>query len=85
MTTSWNNISIKQLRAEGAFLIDASKKDGKIATIKIKSEKGGTTSIKLPASQTTKKMVGKITILNEKEGMLTLRFEPGAELILTSN
>ena len=82
---SWKNISFKQLRAEGAFLIDASKKEGKIATIKIKSEKGGTTSIKLPASQTTKKMVGKITILNEKEGMLTLRFEPGAELILTSN
>jgi alpha-L-fucosidase 2 len=82
---SWKNISFKQLRAEGAFLIDASKKDGKIATIKIKSEKEGTTSIKLPASQTTKKMVGKITILNEKEGMLTLRFEPGAELILTSN
>ena len=82
---SWKNISFKQLRAEGAFLIDASKKEGKIATIKIKSEKGGTTSIKLPASQITKKMVGKITILNEKEGMLTLRFEPGAELILTSN
>ena len=83
--TSWKNISFKQLRAEGAFLIDASKKEGKIATIKIKSEKGGTTSIKLPASQTTKKMVGKITILNEKDGMLTARFEPGAELILTSN
>ena len=82
---SWKNISFKQLRAEGAFLIDASKKEGTIATIKIKSEKGGTTSIKLPASQITKKMVGKITILNEKEGMLTLRFEPGAELILTSN
>ena len=82
---SWKNISFKQLRAEGAFLVDASKKEGKIATIKIKSEKGGTTSIKLPASQITKKMVGKITILNEKEGMLTLRFEPGAELILTSN
>lgn len=82
---SWKNISFKQLRAEGAFLVDASKKEGKITTIKIKSEKGGTTSIKLPASQTTKKMVGKITVLNEKKGMITARFEPGAELILTSN
>lgn len=83
--TSWKNISFKQLRAEGAFLVDASKKEGEIVTIKIKSEKGGTTSIKLPASQTTKKMVGKITILNEKEGMITARFEPGSELILTLN
>ena len=82
---SWKNISFKQLRAEGAFLIDATKKEGKIITIKIKSEKGGTTSIMMPASQTTKKMVGKITVMNEKEGMLTARFEPGAELILTSN
>lgn len=82
---SWKNISFKQLRAEGAFLVDASKKEGKIITIKIKSEKGGTTRIKLPAYQTTKRMVGKITVLNEKEGMLTARFEPGAELILTSN
>jgi hypothetical protein len=83
--SSWKNISFRQLRAEGAFLIDASKKEGKIVTIKIKSEKGGTTSIKLPASQTTKKMVGKITILKEKDGMLTAKFEPGAELMLTSN
>lgn len=82
---SWKNISFKQLRAEGAFLVDASKKEGKITTIKIKSEKGGTTRIKLPDSQTTKRMVGKITVLNEKEGILTAKFEPGAELILTSN
>jgi alpha-L-fucosidase 2 len=82
---SWKNISFKQLRAEGAFLVDATKKEGKITTIKIKSEKGGTTRIKLPASQTTKKIVGKIIVLNEKDGMLTARFQPGAELILTLN
>ena len=37
----WKNVSFKNLRAEGAFLVSAEKKDGKIASIRIYSEKGG--------------------------------------------
>jgi len=38
---TWNNVSFENLRAEGAFLISAAKKNGLTSYIKIKSEKGG--------------------------------------------
>ena len=45
---AWKDISFQQLRAEGAFLVDAKKENGKISKIKIVSEKGGKTKLKLP-------------------------------------
>jgi alpha-L-fucosidase 2 len=45
---SWKNVSFKNLRTEGAFLVSAEKKEGKIASVSIKSEKGGFFSIKNP-------------------------------------
>jgi alpha-L-fucosidase 2 len=38
--TPWSDASFNNLRAEGAFLISAEKKDGKIVHVKIYSEKG---------------------------------------------
>lgn len=46
---SWKEVSFQQLRAEGAFLVSAKKEKGKICEIKILSEKGGKTKLKLPA------------------------------------
>ena len=45
---SWKDVSFNTLRTEGAFLVSAKKVNGVIATIKIKSEAGGTLSVKLP-------------------------------------
>ncbi len=45
---SWNDASFKQLRTEGAFLISAEKKNGKVTHIKIQSEKGGTIKLDNP-------------------------------------
>lgn len=45
---SWKDISFEQLRAEGAFLVSAKKVNGEIQTIRITSEKGGSTRLKLP-------------------------------------
>jgi alpha-L-fucosidase 2 len=42
----WKNISFQNLRAEGAFLVTASKKNGNTASIKVKSEKGGKCIVK---------------------------------------
>lgn len=39
--TSWNNASFIDFRCEGAFLVSASRENGKTTTIQIKSEKGG--------------------------------------------
>jgi len=45
---TWNNVSFKTLRAEGAFLISAKKENGPVESITIKAEKGGMLRLKLP-------------------------------------
>jgi hypothetical protein len=45
---AWKNVSFTTLRAEGAFLVSAKKINGKVSEIKIVSEKGGVTKLKLP-------------------------------------
>jgi alpha-L-fucosidase 2 len=45
---AWKDVSFTTLRAEGAFLVSASKKDGIIREVKIVAEQGGVTKIKLP-------------------------------------
>ena len=37
---SWKDVSFKDLRARGAFLVSASRKDGKTESVRILSEKG---------------------------------------------
>jgi len=46
--STWNECSFKDLRAEGAFLISASYKDGMVIRMEILSENGGMLNIKLP-------------------------------------
>ena len=38
---SWKDVSFEDLRAQGAFLVSAEKKDGQIISVRIHSEKGG--------------------------------------------
>jgi len=45
---SWRNIGFRGLRAEGAFVVSATLKDGKLATIQIRSEKGGKLRLQNP-------------------------------------
>jgi len=45
---TWDNVSFKNLRTEGAFLVSADKKKGKTISVSIQSEKGGLFSIQNP-------------------------------------
>ena len=45
---SWKDLSFNNLRAEGAFLVSAVKKDGEVQRIEIVSEKGGTFKMRNP-------------------------------------
>lgn len=45
---AWKNVSFSNLRAEGAFLIDAERKDGEIVKVKVRSEKNNTLKLRLP-------------------------------------
>lgn len=58
---SWKNVSFKNLRAMGAFLVSATRTNGKITTLKIFSEKGEPLTILSPVD-------GKIKKYNTKPG-----------------
>ena len=47
----WKDISFKTLRAEGAFLVSAERKDGLTNSVTIISEKGGTCRLENPFGQ----------------------------------
>lgn len=44
----WNDLDFENLRAQGAFLVSASRKNGSIRRVRIYSEKGGETTLMLP-------------------------------------
>ena len=80
--SSWKNISFNSLRAEGAFLVNASMENGIVKTITINAEKGRETIIKIPSRDL--KIISKVgvTIIDEKEGFIKAVFKPGAVLEL---
>ncbi len=55
---NWKDVGFENLRAEGAFLLSASKKDGLTSFIKIRSENGGRCMVKTDISEKNIKVVG---------------------------
>lgn len=80
--SAWKTVSFENLRAEGAFLVSARTNDGQMEEVKIVSEKGGVTKLKLPF-KTWYAVIQKGVIMNRKEdGFLSLTCKPGAVLVL---
>ncbi|MGI8951000.1 MAG: glycosyl hydrolase family 95 catalytic domain-containing protein [Chitinophagaceae bacterium] len=79
---AWKNISFKNLRAEGAFLVDAKKINGQINAIKIIAEKGGTTKLKLPFKTFFVASKKDVLIKNTGDGFITLTCKPGGVIVL---
>lgn len=75
----WKNISFHQLRAEGAFLISASRQNGKVTEITILSEKGGELRLKNVFGDFT---VNKAYSL--QNGVIVVATHPGQQIILSS-
>jgi len=83
----WKDISFKTLRAEGAFLISAERKDGQTQTVTIISEKGGFCHLENPfgnddyefkgISKNTLRQIGNYLILPTTAGQkITLTRKP---------
>ncbi len=53
---SWKDISFTSLRTQGAFLVSAQKKDGKVVRVEIVSEKGGICRFKTPFGENAHSM-----------------------------
>lgn len=77
----WKDISFRQLRAEGAFLVSAKKKNGQFEEIVIVSEQGGAAKLKLPFEQYTTSKPENVTLKKSGE-FLELRFERQGSIVL---
>lgn len=78
----WVDASFENLRAEGAFLVSAKKKNGQLSEISILAEKGGTTRLKVPYEQWKVKSASQIEISAGEPGFMGLSCQPGGTLTL---
>jgi alpha-L-fucosidase 2 len=78
----WKHIDFEKLRAEGAFLVSAEKTSGQVTKIKIISEKGGDTKLKLPFKIWHTAVKKNVEIKGTNNGFITLSFQPAGEIVL---
>jgi hypothetical protein len=82
--SSWKDVSFKTMRTEGAFLVSAEKKNGKVEILSISSEKGGSLKIKSPFKKFQKKITGKVKVEDAEEGYIRINFEPNSGIMLNA-
>lgn len=80
----WKDVSFENLRAEGAFLVSAQKKNGRISEVKISAEKGGDTRIMLPFEQWEVVAQKGVETGKVSDGKLAIRSSPGGYVVLRS-
>jgi alpha-L-fucosidase 2 len=81
----WKDISFKTLRAEGAFLVSAERRDGQTQTVTIISENGGTCRLINPFGKNDYEIqgVGRTTF-SKRERSLVISTSVGQKITLTS-
>lgn len=79
---SWQDLSFHQLRAEGAFLVDAEKTNGQVKAITITAEQGGTTRLKLPFPTWLVASQKGVKVDSATPGFLTLTCKKGGTIVL---
>jgi len=78
----WKDVSFENLRTEGAFLVSAMKAGGQVDEVKIVSEKGGVTKLKLPFKTHFVASNTDFKVKSDGNGFLELMATPGAILVL---
>lgn len=79
---AWKEISFDKLRAEGAFLVSAVKKDGLVDEVKIIAEQGGKTKLKLPFKTWVTNSKYHAEVKQVSDGFIELNFEKGGWIVL---
>lgn len=82
---SWQNISFQQLRAEGAFLVDAKKESGKVREVRIVAEIGGKTKLKLPFKKWKIRLAKGVSVRELGNGFLELDGKQNGVLVLSAD
>ncbi|MGN7784876.1 glycosyl hydrolase family 95 catalytic domain-containing protein [Niabella sp. 22666] len=79
---SWNNVSFKQLRAEGAFVVSAQKENGVPTSITITAEQGGLLRIKLPFRTWITRSIPMSLFNTSEEGIISVKMRKGQTIII---
>lgn len=79
---SWKDVSFKDLRTEGAFLVSAEKSNGNVDQIQIHSEKGGKVTVKVPFEKWALAPGNKAREVAKEAGMVTLEIEAGGKAVI---
>lgn len=77
---NWDNVSFQTLRAEGAYLVSAEKKNGKLKSLKIHSEKGGNLKIKAIWGKYEYKNTSKLKVKDLGDGFIEIEFKENSGL-----
>ena len=72
---NWDNVSFQTLRAEGAYLVSAERENGKLKSLKIQSEKGGTLKIKANWGKYEYKNTAKLKVKDLGNGFIEVEFK----------
>lgn len=80
----WKDVSFNKLRAEGAFLISATKKNGRIDQVKIVAEQGGKTKLKIPFKKWISQSKYQTEAKQISDDFIELTFKKGAWIVLKS-
>lgn len=82
--SSWKNVSFKDLRGEGAFLVSAAKKNGTATSVKVLAEKGGILKIKLPVEKWRIRNRPSTATKTNNAGIITLNMKKGETVLFES-
>jgi alpha-L-fucosidase 2 len=83
---SWQDLSFKTLRAEGAFLVSAEREGGETKRVEIFSERGGDCLLENPFSGSAFNIKGvPERSLEASEDTLILQIPPGQSVVLVKN
>lgn len=80
---AWQEVSFRQLRAMGAFLVDAVRREGKTVRIEIVAEKGGKLCMANPFAGGYK-VNGEVKKKIKQDGILEFQTKPGERIVLES-
>lgn len=80
---AWRDVSFGTLRAEGAFLVSAVKKGGKVVEVRIFSEKGGTVRLENPFPGGAYRASGFAAgVVHRPGATIEVDLRPGEEIVL---
>ncbi|MGN7722055.1 glycosyl hydrolase family 95 catalytic domain-containing protein [Chitinophaga sp. 22620] len=78
---SWKDVSFRNLRAEGAFLVTAWKENGVPAAVKVAAEQGGLLRIRLPFKTWIAEKVPMAAVKTTADGLVSVNLKKGQEIL----